>query len=62
MKAMDQIMFDITGIDAQVGDVITLLDSNDSDMSLDKWAKIIGTINYELPCRLKVRLPRVYTR
>lgn len=59
---MDQIMFDITGIDAQVGDVITLLDSNDSDMSLDNWAKIIGTINYELPCRLKVRLPRVYTR
>lgn len=56
---MDQMMFDITGIDAQEGDVITLLDE---DLSIDSWAKIIGTINYELTCRLKVRLPRVYTR
>ena len=56
---MDQMMFDITGIDANVGDVITLLDENNS---IDEWAKILGTINYELTCRLKVRLPRVYTR
>ena len=56
---MDQMMFDITGIDAQLGDVITLLDENNS---IDEWAKILGTINYELTCRLKVRLPRVYTR
>lgn len=57
---MDQMMFDITGIEANEGDIITLL--NDKDLSIDNWAKIIGTINYELPCRLKVRLPRVYTR
>lgn len=56
---MDQMMFDITGIDATLGDVITLLDE---DNSIDEWAKILGTINYELTCRLKVRLPRVYTR
>lgn len=56
---MDQMMFDITGIDAKAGDVITLLDENHS---IDKWAEILGTINYELTCRLKVRLPRVYTR
>lgn len=56
---MDQMMFDITGIDANLGDVITLLDENHS---IDEWAKILGTINYELTCRLKVRLPRVYTR
>lgn len=59
---MDQIMFDITGIDAKLGDIITLLEDNDNDLSLDNWANTIGTINYELPCRLKVRLPRVYTR
>ncbi len=59
---MDQMMFDITGVDAKLGDIITLLHHSDSDLSLDNWAKIIGTINYELPCRLKVRLPRVYTR
>lgn len=56
---MDQMMFDITGVDASVGDVITLLDENNS---IDEWARILGTINYELTCRLKVRLPRVYTR
>ena len=56
---MDQMMFDITGVDCEVGDVITLLDEQNS---IDTWANIIGTINYELTCRLKVRLPRVYTR
>ena len=56
---MDQMMFDITGVDAQVGDIITLLDEENT---VDNWAEILGTINYELTCRLKVRLPRVYTR
>lgn len=57
---MDQMMFDITGVDAVPGDIITLLD--DEKHSIDKWAEILHTINYELTCRLKVRLPRVYTR
>ncbi len=56
---MDQMMFDITDVEAKEGDVITLLDEN---KSIDQWAKILNTINYELTCRLKVRLPRVYTR
>lgn len=56
---MDQMMFDITGVDANLGDVIILLDENHS---IDEWAKTLGTINYELTCRLKVRLSRVYTR
>lgn len=59
---MDQMMFDISGVDAKLGDIITLLDDDDKGLSLDNWANIAGTINYELPCRLKVRLPRVYTR
>ena len=50
---MDQMMFDITGIDANEGDIITLLD--DQDLSIDNWANILHTINYELTCRLKVR-------
>jgi alanine racemase len=57
---MDQMIFDLGDNEAQVGDVITLLD--DDDLSLDYWAEILGTINYELTCRLKVRLPRIYTR
>lgn len=60
---MDQMMFDITGVNvnegAKEGDIITLLGD---ELTIDEWAKIVGTINYELTCRLKVRLPRVYTR
>lgn len=57
---MDQMMFDLGDTDAEVGDVITLLD--DKDLPLDNWAEILHTINYELTCRLKVRLPRIYVR
>lgn len=57
---MDQMMFDLGETKAEVGDVITLIDEN--DLTIDNWANILDTINYELVCRLKVRLPRVYTR
>ena len=57
---MDQMMFDLGDEKAEVGDVVTLLDKE--DLTIDSWAKILDTINYELTCRLKVRLPRVYTR
>lgn len=56
---MDQMMFDITGVDTQEGDVITLIGD---DISINEWAILLGTINYELICRLKARLSRVYTR
>ncbi len=61
---MDQMMFDITGVDAEIGDIITLLgkDEKGNFYSIDEWAQILNTINYELTCRLKVRLPRIYTR
>lgn len=56
---MDQMMFDVSEVYVKEGEVITILGDN---LLIDEWAKIIGTINYELTCRLKVRLPRVYTR
>ncbi len=60
---MDQIMFDIGDIEAKTGDIITLLGKDKDDYySVDEWAKILNTINYELTCRLKVRLPRIYVR
>ena len=60
---MDQMMFDITGINAKEGDIITLIGTdNGNSISINEWAEILGTINYELTCRLKVRLSRVYTR
>ena len=57
---MDQMMFDIGDNEAKIGEIVTLIGEN--SMSIDDWAKILNTINYELTCRLKVRLPRVYTR
>lgn len=57
--AMDQMMFDITGVNAKVGDVVTLLDET---LPIDDWAKAMGTIHYEIICHLKARLARVYTR
>ena len=55
----DQMMFDVTDVETEVGEIITLLDER---IKIDEWANILGTINYELTCRLKVRLPRIYTR
>ena len=60
---MDQMMFDITDVNADEGDIITLLGKDgDEEISVNQWADILNTINYELICRLKVRLSRVYTR
>ncbi len=60
---MDQMMFDITGVEADEGDIITLIGKDgDEEISINEWADILDTINYELICRLKVRLSRVYTR
>lgn len=60
---MDQMMFDISDCDVSEGDIITLLGMDGEEfISVDEWAKILGTIHYELTCALRVRLPRVYTR
>jgi alanine racemase len=59
---MDQIMFDITDVECTIGDVITLLGEENTTDTIDTWAKKLDTINYELTCRLKMRLPRIYVR
>ena len=59
---MDQVMFDVTDVDCAVGDVITLLGEENKKDTIDTWAKKLDTINYELTCRLKMRLPRIYVR
>lgn len=60
---MDQMMFDITDVPAvEVGDIILLLGEDEAcSISIDEWAASLGTINYEIPCMLRVRLPRIYT-
>ncbi|OLA94318.1 MAG: hypothetical protein BHW64_04390 [Candidatus Melainabacteria bacterium LEY3_CP_29_8] len=62
---MDQMMFDITELNNVCqGDIITLLGEDDASglsLNIQNWARILNTIDYELLCRLKVRLSRVYT-
>ncbi|MDZ4835872.1 MAG: alanine racemase [Candidatus Melainabacteria bacterium] len=73
--SMDQMLFDITDVpEAQDGDVITLIGKEDAFtekgerpcadlfLQLATWAEMLDTITYELACRLRARLPRIYTR
>lgn len=59
---MDQIMFDVSDVECNVGDIIVLLGEENKIDTIDTWAKKLNTINYELTCRLKMRLPRIYVR
>ncbi len=55
---MDQVMIDVTDIEGvQVGDTVTLFGG---DIPIDEAAKFIDTINYELPCLIGNRVPRIY--
>lgn len=70
--SMDQMLFDVSGCGpVQPGDVITLIGqekgratagSDLQKLHLATWAQMLDTITYELVCRLRVRLPRIYTR
>ncbi|WP_297568226.1 alanine racemase [uncultured Anaerovibrio sp.] len=56
---MDQCMVDLTDIDGiRQGDAVTLYGSE--NLTVDEVAAWLGTINYELPCMLNRRVPRVY--
>ena len=60
---MDQLMADVTGLGAQVGDVVTLIGRDgDEEVTADELAQKEGTINYEVVCGLSKRVPRVYLK
>jgi alanine racemase len=62
---MDQMMFDITDVpNATLGDTLTLIGEGEDGQAiwLDDWATKTNTIEYELMCALRVRLPKTYTR
>ena len=65
--SMDQMLFDITDVpEAEEGDVVTLIGKDDKlknrELTIASWASKLDTITYELVCRLRARLPRIYTR
>ncbi len=54
---MDQIILDVSSLPTvQVGEVVTLLGS---DLTVDDWARQLGTISWEILCGFKHRLPRL---
>lgn len=62
---MDQCMIDVTDIggNIQVGDEVIVLGEQDNlKFNADYFAEIMGTINYEILCMLKYRIPRVYIK
>ena len=63
--SMDQTTFDVTDLveEVKTGDLLTLIGSQeDRSIGMDEWAQILNTIEYEIACDLRVRLPKVYTR
>ncbi|SFU59147.1 alanine racemase [Clostridium sp. DSM 8431] len=61
---MDQCMVDITDIGGvKLGDEVILLgEENGIKYDADDMARDMGTINYEIICMLKQRIPRVYIK
>ncbi|MCM1314313.1 MAG: alanine racemase [Prevotella sp.] len=58
---MDQLMIDVSNVDTQAGDIVTLIgtDSNDR-ITADELASLYGTIGYEVVCGISKRVPRIY--
>ncbi|CAN5388232.1 alanine racemase [soil metagenome] len=62
--SMDQMLFDVTAVpESALGDTLTLIGTDgEHSIQLASWANMLDTITYELACRMRVRLPRIYTQ
>lgn len=59
---MDQTMIDLgPETDVRVGDEVVLMGrSGDQEISCAEWARLLGTISYEVTCQINCRVERVY--
>ena len=59
---MDMIVVDVTDIKgARQGDVATLIGKDGKDeISVEEFAQMAGTINYEAVTRINQDIPRIY--
>ncbi len=58
---MDQCMIDVTNVHTiNVGDEVTVIGDENTHISADHLAELIGTINYEIVCAIGKRVPRIY--
>jgi alanine racemase len=58
---MDMITVDVTGIPVEPGDAVVILGRDgDEEIGVREMAQAIGTIPYEILCRIGTRIERVY--
>jgi len=58
---MDMTMIDVTGMDVSPGDEVVIIgDQEEASIGVREMAAAIGTIPYELLCRVGTRIERVY--
>jgi alanine racemase len=58
---MDQILVDVGPDVVAVGDEVVLLGSQEGvEVTADEWARLLGTISYEVVCGIGPRVPRRY--
>ena len=58
---MDQLMVDVTDIEAEEFDQVTLLGTDgDETISVDEIGHLSGRFPYELTCDINQRVPRVF--
>jgi alanine racemase len=59
---MDMIMVDVTGLDVSPGDEVVIIGrQNDQEITARETALQIGTIPWEVVCRLGARIERRYS-
>lgn len=61
---MDQLMIDVSNVEGvKEGDTVTIFGTDGGEeITVDELADKLGTINYELVCRMARRVPRIYHR
>jgi alanine racemase len=58
---MDMLMADVTGLDVSPGDEVVIIGAQGDDrIDVREMAAQIGTIAYEILCRIGARIERVY--
>jgi len=60
---MDMIMVDVTDLEVHTGDAVVVLGQQDGEvMDVREMASVVGTIPWEVLCRVGTRIERVYDR
>lgn len=59
---MDHCMVDVGDFPIEIGQEVTLIGrQGNQEITVEDWADWLGTINYEVPCMISERVPRIYT-